>query len=92
MVQGRRWDCYGAVASVWWCPPKACSRESRGENDACEENADGREQRKKEEITKVSIDTCLPPNCPHGDVHRCHLRPAFSSQALSCDCDVVCEG
>ena len=48
---------------------------------ACEENADGREQRKKEEVTMVSIDTCLPPNYPHDDVHRCSLPSAFPSQA-----------
>ena len=58
------------------------TREGRGENDACEENSDGREQRKKEEITMVLIDTCLPPNYPHGDVHRCQLRSVVSSQAL----------
>ena len=30
----------------------------------------------------VSIDTCLPPNYPYGDVHRCQLRFVVSSQAL----------
>ena len=44
-------------------------------------NADGREQRKKEEVTMVSKDTCLPPNYPHDDVHRCQLPSAFPSQA-----------
>ena len=58
------------------------TRVSRGENDACEEKADGREQRKKEEVTMVSIDTCLPLNCPHGDGHRCQLRFVVPSQAF----------
>ena len=49
---------------------------------SCEENADGREQRKKEEVTMVSIDTCLPLNYSHGDEHRCQLRFVVSSQAL----------
>ena len=49
---------------------------------ACEENADGRERRKKEEVTMVLIDTCLPLNYPHGDEHQCQLRFVVSSQVL----------